>query len=424
MKTDDIRNCTAIAGNAKYAYCGTGDGKLYYTALGRSEPDWKLIYSHPQRKAIGQICPERHSTSHLLAFTVNSYDEDGYAADPEAWHIKESDGKVAVELIDYGIDHLLTHQLSVKGDWLYAFNNADSKGNIYCMEYFTYSENLSAHKTFLALNKDMHDSTIYTVSFPAEDPYAFSYDGKYLTEVARRIEAGNNPANTSENNDTGFAAFLGGIPNLEAEEERETEELNSLLPPSLVLNIHHRETYVDLVHLFEYNGILLVASGGRDCIVCISDFKTHETYFKSEYLDAIPRCGLVCKDSFYFAGTEGLIGRIDLTNLGGWWLNHKNPCRTSLKDKEIADKLGKNGFDDPLKIVRTSPDIRYDKIVSGYGNVAVLGSDNTISILNPISLSKKREVQIEGEVSDFLFLSDCMLLVLCADNEMFEIPIE
>ena len=407
-----------------YVYCGTGDGKLYYAALGQSEPDWKLMYSHPQRKAIGHICTERYLTSHLLAFTANSYDEDGYVTDSEAWHVRESNGKTAVELIDNGISALLTSQLSVKGDWLYAFNNTSSKGIIYSLEYFTDSKNISAYKTFLALNKEMHDSTIYTVSFPAEDPYAFSFEGKYLTELGRRLEAGNNPLLEAFGDSTGFAAFLREIPELYDNEEKETEELNNLLPSSMVLEAHHKGTYLDFVHVFEHNGILLVASGGRDCVVCISNFKSHETYFKSEYLDAIPRCGFVDKDQFYFSGTEGLIGRIDMTNIGGWWLDHKSRWGTSLKDIEIADRLGKKGFEDPLKVVRTSPDIRYDKITVGFGYVAVLGSDNSISIRYAVNLSKKKEFQIEGNVADFLFLSANLLLVLCEDNEVFEIPIE
>ena len=320
---------------------------------------------------------------HALSFVeyeLNEYGEPEYS---EAFHLRQENDSIVVDKIDEWVAQLLTPYIYIQGEALGVYlPDTKQKGIVYSLEWFDSTQVLDVYgMNYLAINREMADSTIYTITLPSKEPNTFAMDGPIFT----RFRANGTPE-----------VDLGDLDRLGEESLSEVGKLNALLPQQLVLTPHHERTYVEFVTLFSDGKNLCVGSAGRDGYVCISDFHSHQQVFKSDYLESLPRCAVGQNGILYFGGDDGIVGVVKKDSQKEWISN--------------TEFIG----EESITMIRYS----YEQ-----GVLALHNDDEYIIIVDANTFEVINSQQMDDEVKDMVFTSDGILHVLTYGNELFEIII-
>lgn len=375
-----MRNVTSIASSNYFYYYGTDRGEIYFRTP--KQPHWARLYASPSKRPIYAIKTDVKSV-HALSFVeyeLNEYGEPEYS---EAFHLRQENDSIVVDKIDEWVAQLLTPYIYIQGEALGVYlPDTKQKGIVYSLEWFDSTQVLDVYgMNYLAINREMADSTIYTITLPSKEPNTFAMDGPIFT----RFRANGTPE-----------VDLGDLDRLGEESLSEVGKLNALLPQQLVLTPHHERTYVEFVTLFSDGKNLCVGSAGRDGYVCISDFHSHQQVFKSDYLESLPRCAVGQNGILYFGGDDGIVGVVKKDSQKEWISN--------------TEFIG----EESITMIRYS----YEQ-----GVLALHNDDEYIIIVDANTFEVINSQQMDDEVKDMVFTSDGILHVLTYGNELFEIII-
>lgn len=375
-----MKKITSIAVSRSFYYYGTDNGEIYYRTPNSS---WTLLYTNPTGGRVQSIKTDQKN-NHALSFLCIHINDNYEIKSSEAFHLRAENGDVRVEKIDDWIAQLLNPYMYIYGDSLGVYlPTTKQKGIVYSLEWFCDTQNIDIYgMNYLVINREMADSTIYTIDLPSDNPDTFAINGPIFKKFrAMYPESGS----ITDNMD----AF-------DEQNIKEVQRLNEILPQQLVLTPHHERTYVDFVKVFSNGKRLYVASGGRDGYVCVSDYKTHKLIFKSDYLESTARCAVGYQNNLYFAGDDGMVGSVKLDDLNG-----------ATQDVQY---LG----DESISMIRYSP----------YHNLlAVRNDDEYVLILDADTFECVQAQQIESEVRDMAFTSDGYLNVITYSDTLVEMAI-
>lgn len=375
-----MKNITSIAASRYFYYYGTDNGEIFYRT---PKSSWSLLYVNPTGGRVHSIKTDE-KTFHALSFLCFHMNEYYEIKSSEAFHLRAENGDVRVEKIDDWIAQLLNPYMYIYGDSLGVYlPSTKQRGIVYSLEWFCDTQNIDVHgMNYLVINREMADSTIYTIDIPSDSPNTFAINGPFFIKLRNMCPE--------------LCSMSGDIDALDEQEIQHVRKLNEILPQQLVLTPHHERTYVDFVKVFSNGKRLYVASGGRDGYVCVSDYKTHKLIFKSDYLESTARCAVGYQNNLYFAGDDGMVGSVKLDDLNG-----------ATQDVQY---LG----DESITMIRYSP----------YHNLlAVRNDDEYVLILDADTFECVKAKQIESEVQDMEFTSDGYLNIITYSDILVEMAI-
>lgn len=375
-----MKNITSIAASRYFYYYGTDNGEIFYRT---PKSSWSLLYVNPTGGRVHSIKTDE-KTFHALSFLCFHMNEYYEIKSSEAFHLREENGIINVEKIDDLIAQFLNPYMYIYGESLGVYlPTTKQKGIVYSLEWFGDTQNIDVYgMNYMVINREMADSTVYTIDLPSDSPNTFAINGPIFTKLRNLC---------SES-----CSMSGDMDALDEQIIKEVRKLNEILPQQLVLTPHHERTYVDFVKIFSNGKRLYVASGGRDGYVCVTDYKTHQLIFKSDYLESTARCAVGYQNTLYFAGDDGMVGSVKLDDMN-----------------DIMQDLQFLG-DESITMIRYSPEQNL---------LAMRNDDEYVLILDADTFECVQARQIEDEVRDMVFTSDGYLNVITYSDELVEIAI-
>lgn len=232
-------------------------------------------------------------------------------------------------------------------------------------EPFVYDHTYVGGKQLLAIARM---GTIYTIdlSVKPKAPLAFSFDGSPMATVNDMMES-----DDTEEADSDVATISVATDDFEEREAKAFEMFDRLIDPAFPIRAHHPQCYTYFIKILERPGRNpIVISSAGDHHITVHDFYTHETLLDTDWIDPLCFCGTVVGNKAILGGRNADIVVIDLDTM-----------------KWEATNLG--------------VDLTLHESRSSDSRVAFRTTDNSILLVDPVSLKIIDAIPCDGKIAGF-----------------------